>query len=135
MAIVFPGLAKLIERQRGIVDGDRNARFWFKEQMLDALRFVGILDDVRGATETFFDVTSLELRFAEQVGAALWMNERSTRFERCLWARDWLEYFVFDIDQLRRFARQSLRVGDDAGDDVAAAASLLTDCDVNRPIL
>ncbi len=45
-----------------------------------------------------------------------------------------LQHFVFDVDQLGRFASQPLRVGDDAGDDVAAAASLLADRDEHGPI-
>ncbi len=47
---------------------------------------------------------------------------------------DWLEHFVLDVDQLGRLAGEPLRIGDDAGDDVAGAAGLFANGDEHGPI-
>ena len=77
------------------------------------------------AAEAFFDVAAFELRFAEQVRAALRMDQRRTGLECRVRIGHRLEHFVFDVDQLGRLAGQPLRVGDDAGDDVAACSEFL----------
>ena len=134
MAVVLPRFAQLVERQRGIIDRNRDARLRLKKQMLDALRAIRIFDDVGRFGEACFDVAALQLRFAEQVRAALRMDQRRTRLQCCLRRCDRLQHFVFDVDQLGRLAGQSLRIGDNAGDDVAAAASFFADRDEDRPI-
>ena len=102
--------------------------------MLDALRPIRVFNDVSRLAEAFFDVSAFELRFAEQVRAALRMDQRRARLECGLWRCHRFQHFVFDVDQLGRLASQPLGVSDNTGDDVATAAGLLADGNVDGPI-
>ena len=113
---------------------NRNARFRLQKQMLNPLRVVRVFNDMGRPAESFFDVAALELRFAEQVRAALRMNQRRTRLERRVRIGHRLQHFVFDVDQLGRLAGQPLRIGHDAGDDVAPAACFFADRHEHRPV-
>ena len=46
MAVVFPRLAQLVERQRRVIDRNRDARLGLQEEMLDPLRAVRVFNDV-----------------------------------------------------------------------------------------